>query len=145
MEYERFGNTVVVRMDGNDDIQENVNLISEKENIRLANVSALGNARFVTLNSYDQNVKKFFPNTFEGHYEIAHLNGTINTQNGKHYSHLHIVIGDMEGHAYAGHLSKAVVGTTLEMFIHIVDGVVDRADSGEPGGNVLKFLTTTRV
>lgn len=139
MEYRRFGNTIVVRMDHDDDIQENVKLISEKENIKLANVSALGNTKFVTLNSYDQNVKQFFPNTFEGHYEIAHLNGTINTQGGRHYSHLHIVIGDMEGRAYAGHLSKAIVGTTLEMFIHIVDGVVDRVNSGEPGGNVLMF------
>jgi len=139
MEYKRFGNTVVVRMDADDDIQDNVKRISELEKIRLANVSALGNAKYVTLNSYDQNVKQFFPNTFEGHYEIAHLNGTINTQDGNHYSHLHIVIGDMEGRAYAGHLSKAIVGTTLEMFIHIVDGEVDRVNSGEPGGNVLKF------
>ena len=139
MEYRRFGNTIVVRMDHDDDIQENVKLISEKENIKLGHVNALGNCRFCTLNSYDQNVKQFFPNTFEGHYEIAHLNGTINTQDGKHYSHLHIVIGDMEGHAYGGHLSKGIVGTTLEMFIHIVDGVVDRVNSGEPGGNVLKF------
>lgn len=139
MEYRRFGNMIVARMDGGDDIQENVKLISEKENVKLGHVNALGNARYVTLNSYDQNVKQFFPNTFEGHYEIAHLNGTINTQNGKHYSHLHIVIGDMEGRAYGGHLSKAVVGTTLEMFIQVVDGVVERADSGEPGGNVLKF------
>lgn len=139
MEYRRFGNTVVVRMDHDDDIQENVKLISEQEGIKLANVSALGNTKFVTLNSYDQNAKQFYPNTFEGHYEIAHLNGTINTQNGAHYSHLHIVIGDMEGNAYGGHLSKAIVGTTLEMFIHIVDGVVDRVASGEPGGNVLKF------
>ena len=139
MEYKRFGNTVVVRMDADDDIQENVKRISELEKIRLAHVIALGNAKYVTLNSYDQNVKQFFPNTFEGHYEIAHLNGTINTQDGNHYSHLHIVIGDMEGRAYAGHLSKAIVGTTLEMFIHIVDGKVDRVNSGEPGGNVLKF------
>ena len=139
MEYRRFGNTIVVRMDHDDDIQENVKLISKKEHIRLGNVSALGNTKYVTLNSYDQNVKKFFPNTFEGHYEIASLIGTINTQDGEHYSHLHIVIGDMEGNAYGGHLSKAIVGTTLEMFIHIVDGVVDRVNSGEPGGNVLKF------
>lgn len=139
MEYRRFGNIIVVRMDHDDDIQENVKLISEKEHIKLASVSALGNTKYVTLNSYDQKVRKFYPNTFEGHYEIAHLNGTINTQNGEHYSHLHIVIGDMEGNAYGGHLSRAVVGTTLEMFIHIVDGTVDRVDSGEPGGNVLKF------
>lgn len=139
MEYRRFGNTIVVRMDHDDDIHENVKMISEKEHIRLANISALGNTKLVTLNSYDQNKKQFCPNTFEGHYEIAHLNGTINTQGGKHYSHLHIVIGDMEGHAYAGHLSKAIVGTTLEMFIHIVDGVVDRVVSGEAGGNNLKF------
>ncbi len=139
MEYKRFGNTIVVRMDADDDIQSNVKLISEKEGIKLGHVNALGNTKYVTLNSYDQNKKQFFPNTFEGHYEIAHLNGTINTQNGEHYSHLHIVIGDMEGRAYAGHLSKAIIGTTLEMFIHIVDGTVDRVKSGEPGGNVLMF------
>mgnify|MGYP000416546689 FL=1 len=42
MEYKRFGNTVVVRMDKGEEIVEQVKQVALKENIKLAQVSALG-------------------------------------------------------------------------------------------------------
>ena len=42
MEYKRFGNTVVVRMDKGEEIVEQVKQVALRENIKLAQVSALG-------------------------------------------------------------------------------------------------------
>ena len=41
MEYKRFGNTVVVRMDKGEEIVEQVKQVALKENIKLAQVSRL--------------------------------------------------------------------------------------------------------
>jgi hypothetical protein len=47
--------------------------------------------------------------------------------------------GDRDNNVYAGHLNKAVVSATCEMFIHVIDGAVDRKLNEEVGLNLLKF------
>lgn len=42
MEYKRFNNTIVARIDKGEEILENIKEIALKENIKLASVSALG-------------------------------------------------------------------------------------------------------
>ena len=42
MEYRKFGNTLVVRIDKGEEILESVKVLAEKENIKLASIQALG-------------------------------------------------------------------------------------------------------
>ena len=42
MEYRRFDNTIIVRIDKGEEILEKIKEVSLKENIKLASVSALG-------------------------------------------------------------------------------------------------------
>lgn len=42
MEYRRFGNNIVARIDRGEEILENLQKICEMENVKLANVNALG-------------------------------------------------------------------------------------------------------
>ena len=42
MDYRRFGDTVMVRIDPAEEIIQELRLVAEKENIRLASVEALG-------------------------------------------------------------------------------------------------------
>ena len=49
MEYKRFGNNIVVRMDRGEDIVEQVKVLAEREQIRLASVQALGAVTDVTV------------------------------------------------------------------------------------------------
>ena len=42
MEYRRFENTVIVRMDRNEDLFAELKKVALKENIKLASISALG-------------------------------------------------------------------------------------------------------
>lgn len=139
MEYRRFGNTIVARIDKGEEILEQVKDIALKENIKLANINALGAIGDFTVGVFKTAEKKYYGNTFKGDYEIVSLTGTINTMNGEFYSHLHMAAGDVEGKVFGGHLNRGVISATCEMVINIIDGEVDRQYDEEIGLNLFKF------
>lgn len=139
MEYRRFENTLVVRLDRGEEILTQVKELALKEQIRLASVTAIGATDDFTVGVYSIPEKKYYPNHFEGTYEIVSLIGTINTMDGAFYAHLHMSAGDREGRVFGGHLTKAVISATCEMIVTVIDGTVDRARDEETGINLFKF------
>ena len=90
MEYRRFDQTVIARIDRGEEILEQVEKIAAREQIKLASVQALGAIDSFTAGVFKTREKKYLSNDFEGSFEIVSLTGTINTMDGKFYSHLHI-------------------------------------------------------
>lgn len=139
MDYRRFGDTLVIRMDPEEEILATLKTIALKENIKLASVQALGAVSSFRAGVYDLARHEYHVNRFEGAYEIVSLTGSINTMNGEYYSHLHIAAGDEKGSVAGGHLNEAIVSATCEMFVTIIDGTVDRIKSPDTGINVFRF------
>ena len=139
MEYRKFDNKIIARIDKGEEILEKVKEIAIKENIKLANINALGAVGNFTVGVFKTAEKKYYANNFEGDFEIVSLTGTINTMNGEFYSHLHMSAGDVEGKVFGGHLNKAIVSATCEMVITIIDGEVDRYKDEDIGLNLFKF------
>ena len=139
MEYRRFNNTIVARIDKGEEILEQIKEIALKENIKLANINALGATNNFTVGVFKTGEKKYYSNSFTGDFEIVSLTGTINTMNGEFYTHIHMSAGDAEGKVYGGHLNKAIVSATCEMIINIIDGKVDRKFNEEIGLNLFGF------
>lgn len=139
MEYKRFGNTIVARIDKGEEILDSIKTIALKENIKLANINALGAVSEFTVGVFKTDEKKYYSNNFKGYYEIVSLTGTINTMNNEYYSHLHMSAGDETGKVFGGHLNEAIVSATCEMVINIIDGRVDRYFAEEIGLNLFKF------
>jgi len=140
MDYRRFGDTVVARLDRGEQIHEQLRLIALKENIRLASVCALGAVNDVTLGVFLVEEKRYHANRFTGDMEIVSLTGTVSTMNGEYYAHLHMGVCDVRGQMFGGHLTKAVVSVTCEMEIRVIDGQVDRKHHPDPGVNLLEFM-----
>lgn len=139
MEYKRFENTIIARIDRGEEIQEQVKEIALKEKIRLASVQALGAINRFTVGVFKTNEKIYLANEFEGSYEIVSLSGTINTMNGEFYCHLHMSAGNEKGEVFGGHLNQAFVSATCEMVITVIDGTVDRYYDEEIGLNLFRF------
>ena len=59
--------------------------------------------------------------------------------NGEFYTHIHMSAGNEKGEVFGGHLNRAIVSATCEMFIEIIDGEVDRYFDEEIGLNLFKF------
>ena len=139
MEYRKFGNTIVARIDRGEEVLAAVREIAGAENIQLASVSALGATNDFTVGVYNVDEKQYHANDFKGNFEIVSLTGTINTMDGEFYTHLHMSAGDEKEQVFGGHLNRAVVSAVCEMVITVIDGVVDRRFSEEIGLNLFRF------
>ena len=139
MEYKKFENTIVVRIDRGEEILEKIKEIALKENIKLANINALGATNDFTVGVFNVDEKKYYANSFKGNFEIVSLIGTINTMNDEFYTHIHMSAGNDKGEVFGGHLNRAIVGATCEMVINIIDGKVDRYFDTDVGLNLFKF------
>lgn len=139
MEYKRFNNTIVARIDKGEEILEKVKEISLAENITLASVSAIGAINQFTVGVFKTEEKKYYANEFKGNFEIVSLSGTINTMNHEFYTHLHLSAGNDKGEVFGGHLNEAFVSATCEMVINIIEGIVDRKYDENIGLNLFVF------
>lgn len=139
MDYRRFDDTIVARIDKGEEILEQLKVIAEKEEIKLASVSALGATDDITVGVFRTGEKKYYANHFTGDMEIVSLTGTVSTMDGAFYPHLHMSAGDTEGHVFGGHLNRAVISATCEMVIHVIDGQVDRQFDENIGLNLFAF------
>lgn len=139
MEYKRFDNTVVVRIDRGEEILEQLAAVAQKENIKLASVQALGATDSFTVGVYDTESKQYHSNEFNGAFEIVSLVGTVNTMNGEFYAHLHMSAGNEKGEVFGGHLNRARVSATCELVITVINGTVDRFRDERIGLNLFDF------
>ncbi len=139
MDYRKFGDAYLVRIDKGEEIIEQILLFAEKERITLASVSALGATDDFTVGVFDLDEKKYYPHTYKGNHEIVSLVGTLTTKGGKPYQHLHLSAGNAEGNVVGGHLTKAVVSATCEMVVRLLPGSVDREFNEDLGINLIRF------
>ena len=67
MEYRRFGNKIVVRIDMGEDMFAALKTLAEKEKILLAEVGGLGTFSHMNVGVYDLNERRFKGNDFRRH------------------------------------------------------------------------------
>ena len=140
MDYRKFPQGYVMRLDPGEEIVEQLTALVERENVRLGSVSALGAAGDVTIGIFNTREKQYHSRRYQGDYEISALVGNVTRQEGKPYLHLHITIGNpVTGKVHAGHLTSAVISATLELFLQVWDGQVGRKFSDQVGLNLFQF------
>ncbi len=98
-----------------------LNRFADTEGISMAWVNAIGSLEDVELAYYDRESGKYIVKKYPGTYELVAGTGNISLRDNKPFTHMHVVIGDRENKAYAGHLVKANV-YVAEVFIVEVTG-----------------------
>ena len=140
MEYRKFSQGYVLRLDLGEEIVASLTRLVEEEGIQLASVSALGAANDVTIGIFNTVEKQYYSHRYQEDYEISALVGNVTRKDGAPYLHLHITIGNpVTGEVHAGHLSSATISATLELFLQVWDGQVGRKFSETVGLNLLEF------
>ena len=140
MEYRKFPQGYVLRLDPGEEIVSSLTRLVADENIQLASVSAIGAANDVTIGIFNTAEKQYYSQRYQGDYEISALVGSVTRKEGEPYLHLHITIGNpVTGQVHAGHLTSAVISATLELFLQVWDGQVDRKFSDRVGLNLFEF------
>ena len=135
---------MVVRLDPGDEIITCLTALQEREHLGFAQVSGLAAVGEAEIGVFDTVKKQFRGNTFRGSYEVAHLAANLTMKDGMPYVHAHIVIADETGAAFGGHLVRAVISATAELYIQGLRDIrpgldVDRRFDQTVGLNLLRF------
>ena len=139
MDYRKYGNTYLVCMEVGEEIVEQLKVLCRAENVRLAQVDAIGAVRQAVIGVYDLEEQVYHREDLEGIMEIASLSGSVTTMNGEVYPHLHTTLAGQDNKVHAGHVIGLVVGATCEMFVRVLDGEVNRVRDDKIGINTLRF------
>jgi len=139
MQYKRFKNKYILRVDKGEEIVSILTGFCKDKKIKLGQVTGIGASDVVTIGLFDTKKKEYFSQEFRGDFELTSVVGNISTMKGDTYVHLHANISDRDQKAWGGHLNKAVVSATFEAVIDCIEGEVDREFSEEIGLNVYKL------
>lgn len=139
MEYRKFGNHYVIRLEKGEEIVTKVKELCEKEDVKLASLSGIGAVNKVTAGLFRTKEKKYVSKTYEEDMEIVSLGGNVSCMNGETYLHFHISVANEAGEVRGGHLTEAFISATGELVLTRIEGTVDREYSDEIGLNLLKF------
>jgi len=139
MTYKRFGNTYVVSIEKGEEVIESLKRFCEAENVRLGYITGIGASNKSVIGIFDTREKVYRSTEISGEHEITSLVGNITTMKGDIYLHIHVTLANSKFEAIGGHLNSAVISGVCEVFVHKVEGEVDREFDQNVGLNVLKL------
>ena len=139
MEYKKFDDTYVIKLDKGEEVIKSITELCDNENINLAEITGLGASDLVEIGIFNVNTKEYNTKVFEGMFEITSLIGNVTRKDGEVYLHIHINFGDDNGIVRGGHLVKSKISATSEIILRKINGKVERKLSDEIGLNLLKF------
>lgn len=139
MEYRKFNQRYVVRLNRNEEVIKQLTQLAQNEKIQLASVTGLGATNEVTVGLYRVKDQKYISKTLRGDMEITSLVGSITTKEDAPYLHLHINVADENQNVQGGHLNKCIISATCEIFVDVINGCVNRKFDEEIGLNLFEF------
>ena len=132
MDYKKFGDSIYVRLNRNDEIISKIMDICRKENVLSATYSGIGCCSDIVVSSYIPEKDEFLEHKENGVLELVSLNGNISAdENDEIFHHTHAMFSfhdsDYKLVLTGGYLIKAVVLYTAEIVINpVLDGVIRR-------------------
>ncbi len=103
------GRIFMFRIPRGNELLDYINRFAQVNNISMAWINAIGSIEDVELAYYDRTIGEYLVKKYPGVYELVVGTGNISLRDNKPFTHMHVVIGDQENKAYAGHLVKAQV------------------------------------
>lgn len=106
MKYVKTGDVLAVRLDPGEEIIASVLKIAKDEDIRFAEISAIGAVGRAVFGLYDLEEQKYHSLTFVQPLELVSLNGNLSRKDGEPYLHLHAAFADEKAPSSAVTLTK---------------------------------------
>ncbi len=131
MEYRRFDDTYVVRLDRGETVHESLLRLCEQEHILLGSISVIG--------VFDLEKGAYVQREYNEFMEISNLSGSVTEKDGRPYLHLHVTTCTKDLQVHAGHAIELRIGATCEVFLRTYSGRVERRFDPDTGLNLFGF------
>ena len=139
MEYRKFGDHYLVRIDRGEEVMESLTTLCKEEHILLGSVSGLGAADYAKVGIYRVSDHQFEGKEYFGEQEVSSIVGSITEKDGDPYLHLHINLCDDNMNIHGGHLTACRISGTCELTVTVLSGHVGRKYDEVTGLNIYDF------
>ncbi len=105
------------RLEKGDDILASLTRFCHEHSITVGTVSAIGAVQEGGVGFYDQKAAAYREIRFSEEMEIASLSGNISRKDGETFLHCHVILADVEGKSFGGHLLEGNLAFACEFVI----------------------------
>ncbi|HKP84607.1 MAG TPA: DUF296 domain-containing protein [Blastocatellia bacterium] len=136
MKVRRNDTGFLVVLDVGDEVIASLKKLALAERIGEASLTGIGAVRDSVLGYIDLDQKQYLKREFgPDSMELVSLTGNLALLKGEPVAHCHAVLGDREMRVFGGHLFQAVTSVTVEIFLHVYEGEIERRFDPNSGAN----------
>ncbi len=139
MEYARYENAYVLRLDKGEELIRCLTDFCVKERVLYGTISGIGACDHVLIGIYDVQEQLFHQQEFNETMEITNVSGNITHTGIGPYLHLHISLARADLSMIGGHLKECVISATCELHIQTYPLKVGRKPDPDIGLNIYRF------
>jgi hypothetical protein len=131
MEYQRFDNQLVVRIEKGEELLETLVKVCRKEAVYAATVQGIGYTDEMKVRIYDNRADEFLFQTLTGPMEITGLSGNVVMADNGVYPHVHIMAADETMQLKGGHLVSCRIAAVAEVIMEVLPDTLHRGASDD--------------
>ncbi len=135
----RLGDTYVLRFEDGEEAAAGLLEFAEREKTAAAHFRGIGGFRQATLAFYDLQGRHYDSIPVREQVEVVSLLGNVSMYEGKPRVHAHALLSRRDGTAIGGHLLEGHVRPTLEVFVTVLPGKLERRRDGDCGLPLLEL------
>lgn len=136
------GSVHFVKLDKDEDVIDKITSYINTLETPSATLSAIGVLKEIELGYYDLHAGKYIVKIIEDDMELLSFSGNVGVLNGKAHPHIHVVLAGKDFNCIGGHLLKAKVGVTCELFINTMGSKLERLYDDNIKLNLLTPVST---
>jgi predicted DNA-binding protein with PD1-like motif len=115
-----------VIFDKDDEVVSGLEAFAEREQVRAAQITAIGAFREVTLGFFDPVAKEYRRNVVTEQVELVSLIGDFGMVKGAYKLHAHVTVAKANAMVLGGHLLEGRVWPTLEAIVTVLPSYLER-------------------
>jgi predicted DNA-binding protein with PD1-like motif len=140
MKVRRNDTGFLVVLDPGDEVITSLIRLATAERIGEASLTGIGAVRDVVIGYVDLSQKQYVKREFgPDSMELVSLTGNLALLKGEPSAHCHAAVSDREMRTVGGHLFSAVTTITVEIFVHVYEGEIERKYDPNTGANPISL------
>ncbi len=139
MKVRRTDSGFILVLDIGDEIIASLKKLANTERIGMASLTGIGAVSKSVLGIVVPDEKRYIKREFADSMELVALTGNIGRLDGEPFAHCHAVLTDREMRTVGGHLFQATTSFTVEIFLRVYAGEIERKSDGDSDASRIRL------